>query len=303
MERFFVRMRHGAPAAVLVAVVLSFLIQLRVGATSTAAVRLTLGAAALCWFLVGLALRARAWRIADMPVSKVRAAAVGECEFSGSTQAPQPQPAPGSGIPCAWYRWELQHYINAGKSSHWRTEEKQQFEQPFWVTDDTGSIWVDPRGAQFDGIAREVLAVPDRRGRWRQLEWRLADRAPVYVMGQVSMAENGRLFVSGGTDSDVDFLISDDSKRTVAVRMGRWAWLSLALAGVAAVFTPILTGGTSYNDYDGKSSASFGANGSRIVAVMVAVAYLATLALTWLVRMYNRLVIVRNQAQKAWASI
>jgi LemA protein len=40
-----------------------------------------------------------------------------------------------------------------------------------------------------------------------------------------------------------------------------------------------------------------------VLAIAVGTAYLAVLALTWLIRMYNRLVIVRNQAQKAWASI
>lgn len=54
------------------------------------------GAAAL-WFLIGVELRARAWRVLDTPTSKVAGAAVGTCELSGTAIALQPVVARASG--------------------------------------------------------------------------------------------------------------------------------------------------------------------------------------------------------------
>src|SRR5262249_31446636 len=127
MGSFLVRIRHGAPAAVLACVALALYFDLRVGDTTGVVPRVALGAGALCWFAIGLALRARAWRMVDMPISKTCAATIGECEFSGAAQSPEPQPAPGSAIPCAWYKWKLQHYVYAGKNSHWHTEQEYEF--------------------------------------------------------------------------------------------------------------------------------------------------------------------------------
>ena len=44
-------------------------------------------------------------------------------------------------------------------------------------------------------------------------------------------------------------------------------------------------------------------HGSSRLVVLVAIVYLAALASSWMPRLYNRLVAVRNQAEKAWASI
>jgi LemA protein len=301
MDTFLVRMRHGAPAAVLLCVGLALYFSFDVGVTSPAVPRGALAVGAVCWFAIGLLLRARAWRVVDTPISKTRAAAIGECEFSGAAQSPQPQAAPGSGIECAWYKWKLQHYIYEGKSSHWRTVEEYEFRNGFWLTDETGSIWIDPTHADFDGFEKSSLPVSGRRGRWRQLEWRLPQQAPTYVLGPVTATPDGKLMVADAEGSE-DFLVSDDSKRAVARRLGGWAWLSLVLAAIAAVVVPVLTVDPTV-DSDGQTKAAPSFHGSVRVAVLVAAIYCTILGLSWLVRVYNRLVMVRNQAQKAWASI
>jgi LemA protein len=302
MEGSLVRMRHAAPATVLLVVVVVFFVLLRVSAFDNPIPRVTLGAAAFCWFVIGLALRARTWRVVDTPISKVCAAAIGECEFQGVANSPAPENAPGSGIPCAWYRWKLQHYVHSGRSSHWDTVEHQEYDHGFWVTDDTGSIWVVPTNADMDGFDCETLPVLDRSGRWRQLEWRLPDKGGAYVLGPVVEAPTGQLMIACDHDSDADFLISEDSKKQVAQRLGRWAWLSLILAAIALVFVPLLTA-THSVDGNGSDQSRPALHGSIRLAAVVFVTYLAVLGLTWLVRVYNRLVIVRNQAEKAWGSI
>jgi LemA protein len=303
MESFLVRMRHGAPAAVLVCVALAIYFDLRTGDTSGVVTRAALAVGALCWFGIGLALRARAWRIVDTPISKTCAATIGECEFSGAAQSPEPQPAPGSGIQCAWYKWKLQRYVYEGKNSHWRTEQEYEFRRGFWLTDDTGSLWIDPTGAEFDGFPKDTLGVMDRPGKWRQLEWRLPQQAPTYVIGPVTSTPDGKLMVASSPGSDDDFLISDDSKRTVSRRLGGWAWASLILGLIAIVFVPLLSKGQPHFNYKGEADGTPALHGSVRLAVLVGAVYCMILSLSWLVRVYNRLVVVRNQAQKAWASI
>jgi LemA protein len=302
MEGSIVRMRHAAPATVLLVVVVVFLVMLRVGAFDNPIPRITLGAAAFCWFVIGIALRARTWRVVDTPISKTCAAAIGEGEFQGRANSPTPQNAPGSGIPCAWYRWKLQHYVHSGKSSHWETVEHNEYEHGFWVTDDTGSIWVVPANADMDGFDCDTLPVLDRSGRWRQLEWRLPDKGAAYVLGPVVQAPTGQLMIACDHDSDSDFLISEDSKKQVAQRLGRWAWLSLILAAIALVIVPLLTSTQSLNS-NGEQQSWPALHGSIRLATILFVAYLLVLGLSWLVRVYNRLVIVQTQAEKAWASI
>jgi LemA protein len=303
MTSFLVRMRHGAPATVLVCVGIAVWIGLRTGDTSGYITRTALAAGALCWFAMGLALRARAWRVADMPISKTCAATIGECEFSGAAQSPEPQAAPGSGIQCAWYKWKLERYVHAGKNSHWQVEQENEFRRGFSLTDDTGSIWIDPTGADFDGFHRDTLPVMDRPGKWRQLEWRLAQGAPTYVLGPVTTTPDGALMVASSPGSDDDFLISDDSKRTVAHRLGQWAWVSLILGLIAVVIVPLLSKGQPHYNYKGEADGGPALHGSVRIAILVGAIYCTVLGLSWLMRVYNRLVIVRNQAQKAWASI
>jgi len=303
MGSFLVRMRHGAPLSILGFVAIVCVFDLRFDVTSPVVLRAALATGALCWFVTGLALRARAWRVADTPVSKVRAATIGEDEFSGIAQSPWPQHAPASGVECAWYRWKLQHYVRAGKSSHWHTEQEFVFDRGFWLTDDTGSIWIDPTTADLDGFPTETLpGPPDRGGKWRQLEWRLPQGGPVYVLGPVTAMPNGQLLVASTKDSDADYLISGDSKRTVEGRLGRWAWVSLALGLAAAMLVPVIAVSQSV-DSEGKTTTVPALHGNPRIALLIGAAFVAMLALSWLVRVYNRLVIVLNQARKAWASI
>jgi LemA protein len=299
MPRLFTRMPHSAPIVVFGIGFAVLFVELKIGLDGGAAVRSTLLAAAIAWFFVGLALRARAWRIVDTPVSKVRAAAVGECEFLGIAQSPSPQAAPGSGIPCAWFHWELQHYVRRGRSSEWRTVEQINFASSFWLTDPTGSVWIEPEGADFDGFEQFILPAPGHAGKWRQVEKRLPDQSPVCVLGPVIPTSDGKLIIASGTDKDADFLISDDSRSTVANRLGRWAWCAIVLGALAAVIGSAVRTHTVSSSFETTTSVSFATR----VALLVGTSYLVALWMTWLIRVFNRLVLVRNQAQKAWASI
>jgi len=127
MDSFLVRMRHGAPTAILGFVAIVCVVDLRFDVPSPVVLRAALATGALCWFLTGLALRARAWRVADTPVSKVCAATIGEDEFSGVAQSPTPQHAPASGV-----EWSLDLAIPATRSAE-RVGENAAAGAPPWL--------------------------------------------------------------------------------------------------------------------------------------------------------------------------
>jgi LemA protein len=288
------RIQHGLPLGLLFVVVFLTL-WLHAIAPGLLAI------AAVLWLLLGIALRVRAWRIVDTPVSKVSAAAVGASEFSGVVHGNEPQPAPGSGIPCVWYRWQLQEYRHSGKQSSWHVEQQRDFNEGFWLADDTGRIWIATANAIFDGIDSHRMPVPDRSGRWRQVEWRIAEGQQISVVGPVCAAGND-LVVSCDKGDGRDFIISDDSKHVVARRYSTAAWISLALGLIAIVLVPLLR----FNDTvgaNGKDETHISLAGNGRLALILGAIYVGALAFSWFGRIYNRLVVVRVQAEKAWSSI
>ncbi|MDZ4827760.1 MAG: LemA family protein [Actinomycetota bacterium] len=294
-----VRLR-AQPAAVLsmlVVVVVACFFLTKVPVDGPAAPRALLWGAALLWFVWGLRLRATAWRIVDTPTSKVAAAAVGTSELAGTAIASHPAPAPASGTSCVWFSWKLQQWRKRGKDHEWVTVDSSEWRHPFVIEDDTGSIRVDPQGADFHGVKEHKYPVPGRAGKWQQLEWLVADRAQVYVLGPVRVDPTGTALEVGG---DGEFMISDDSEKRIAFRFGAWAWVALVFGLAAAVVAPIFFLRT---PEFGDREIGVELDGVTHLIVAAGAIYLVALAASWLLRAYNRLVIVKNQAQKAWSSI
>lgn len=298
-----IRLHHALPVALgIVVAVALFALPGWLHLDGTGFPRAVLGAAAVGWLVLGIRLRARAWRVLDTPTTKVLAATVGTCELTGTAIAREPAPAPGSGTESVWFRWELQEHRKRGKHSSWVTVDRREHVRPFVLEDDTGAIVVDPHRAEFHGFRRTRMRVPERGRTWRQLEWRLPDRAQAYVLGPVrAVADAHTAGLEVRAEPGEELLVSDDAEPTVARRLGAWAWLSLALGFAAACAAPIARVATA--QVGSETEVTYHLLADRSPAVVAAAVYVAGLAGSWLVRAYNRLVIVRNQAAKAWASI
>ena len=115
--------------------------------------------ALLCFYLAfRFLLRARL--IADIPTSKIRAAAQGYTELEGLAQlmdGPAIQ-APLSGIPCVWYSYKIEekcHHSSGGRHQNgWKTIESGISDAIFHLQDDTGLCIVDPDGAEVTPSVR-----------------------------------------------------------------------------------------------------------------------------------------------------
>ena len=88
--------------------------------------------------------------IMNTPSSKIRSAAMGLVEVSGSARGPQTIPAGITGEACYYYRaiaWQLRQ---SGKNESWKKVADESLFVPFFVDDSTGRLLVDPQGAELD---------------------------------------------------------------------------------------------------------------------------------------------------------
>lgn len=103
-------------------------------------------------------LRRARW-VEDTPTSRVRSAAQGLVELKGQLDAGGHAPliSPLGEVDCLWYRFSIEEYRRVGKSSRWQLVERGVSERPFLLRDETGTCWIDPRGAEVH---------PRQRRRW-----------------------------------------------------------------------------------------------------------------------------------------
>jgi hypothetical protein len=88
--------------------------------------------------------------IVNTPFSKIRSACMGLVEVSGIAKGSQTIPAGLTGQACYYYEaiaWQLRQ---SGKSRQWQKVADERLYVPFFVEDPTGSLVVDPQGAQLD---------------------------------------------------------------------------------------------------------------------------------------------------------
>jgi LemA protein len=268
--------------------------------------RLVLGLGSVAWLFWSLRLRARQWRLDDVPTSECVNVPVGFAEVSGRARLEPPLASRATATPCAYYKWELQEYRRSGKNSRWVTVESELRDPAFRVVDATGCVWVDPRHAELIGIDQHVSAVPGRSKKWRQVEWRLDIDEPVYVIGPTRVRNDSAEVEFATEDSGDEFIVSDDAERKVRNKIAFAAWASSVLGALAAGLTFVVRAEPTF-DSDGDPSVAYHFIDSwarvwrfALVAVLV---FVGSLVFSWLFRAYNRLVRIRGQAERAWSLI
>lgn len=149
----------------------------------------------------------RARLIEDTPTVKIRAVHQGYAEIEGRALAHEtPLKAPLSGLPCVWYRYQVQQKVRDVRGrERWQTVDYGASEAVFRLADNTGELTVDPTGADV---------YPHHRDRWhgdharlhlqaglaarlsqplaayRYTEERINERDPVYALGLVKNARH-----------------------------------------------------------------------------------------------------------------
>lgn len=143
-----------------------------------------LGLGCLGW---GFVLLHRKRAIDNVPRSRLRSVAMGFAEVEGVARMRTPVMAPYSGIPCVACRF-LAEEEDSDRRGGWRTVESGQSPDWFTLDDGTGTIVVDPDGADLH-LGRDYRTIERAEGwfgkRRRYTEWRLHPGETACVVGTV----------------------------------------------------------------------------------------------------------------------
>lgn len=134
----------------------------------------------------GVAILRRRRLIETLPTSPTGLVREGLAEIEGEARPAAPLTAPLSGQPCVYYRYKLEEQRRGRPGRRqWRTVDRGESEQPFYLEDSSGRIRVEPAGAEM------VLRRDFRSSGWggllsgrkRLSEWRIEPGDRVFVLG------------------------------------------------------------------------------------------------------------------------
>lgn len=153
---------------------------------------IALGLVALVSVAAWLAAVKRRRTILDTPTARIASAPQGYVEIRGTGHALADNPvrSPLTGLPCLWYRYQVERKTSDGK---WETAERGESDASFIVRDDSGEVLVDPDGAEIMTGHKETWQRHDTRN----TEWKFINGDPMYVLG--------RFHTIGGTTLSLDF--------------------------------------------------------------------------------------------------
>jgi len=101
-------------------------------------------------FVSGFSEYQRFQLVRGTPTSKVRSMAMGMVEIVGqAVDAGELLASPVTGEDCLFYKYKVEEYQQNGDDKDWVTIDEGVEGTSFYVQDDTGSVLVDPRGADL----------------------------------------------------------------------------------------------------------------------------------------------------------
>jgi LemA protein len=266
----------------------------------------------------------RWWLILDTPTSDAAHVFIGFNEVAGKVRAiSEPLVSPLTGDRCVWWHYKLQRYEKSGDSSSWHTKDEGTYRAPFEIVDASGAIRVDPVEMHLAACPETTLAKDDLPyvtvnqlhaaatqvrhalhggiidsifgndvgtgtltmldGKWRAIEQTLRDGEQVYAQGEASMRDDAAVV---GVKLGAPLHVRVGSEAAARDRAQIYAMAGTVLGAGALVMAPGVVAG--------RPNAWMIVTGAGVALVLLT---------SYLVRLYNRLVRVRQQAEKAWSLI
>ena len=226
--------------------------------------------------------------IEHVPTSPVRGAAYGLVELKGKPQAAnQWLTAPVSNRECVCYRHKIERRKRSGKKSSWVTVSDTTESSRFWCRDHTGSMEVDPEGADIvfsDKLVR-------RRGSRRHTEWLIGREDQVYCLGSATIDQrtHDRLQLER-EDEDVPYVISSMAEDQLKEHKARSGFAALNMGIVATMVAGMGLAGM---------VVSFG----PMLYVVMAGISCSYLLILLAIMYYNDLVFLRDRVDRGWSNI
>ena len=199
--------------------------------------------------VVGFRSLAQRERVRAIPLSRVRSMSMGAVGLVGRVAAIASFKAPYSRAECVWYRFEVRQDrgdAGAGDSLYRTIEEGTSGDVPFLLRDDTGSVLVQPSGAEVD-VDPETFPLDDRT---RAIEWAVGVGAQVFVNGFAQrrstdssgprptvLPDRDDVFVGSGPDTPLT--IAQKSRAEEVDRLSHRSYWPIA-AGTAYLMVALL---------------------------------------------------------------
>jgi hypothetical protein len=186
-------------------------------------------------FFWGLRCYQRKRLLQNTPTSKVDAVALGMAELCGRAVPHESMTSPIEQLPCVYWRYKVEEWRSAGKSSQWVTIDSGEKRVPFYLEDDTGRILVIPLQATIDipktlqveppksplisEVSPRILAFAEEKSielggvftpKKRFTEWMIAAGDTLFVFGPVIALDADRV---GGAKAGSRIVCQDGSSR------------------------------------------------------------------------------------------
>lgn len=101
-------------------------------------------------FFRGFLLLSRKRLLLNTPTSKIRSAAMGLLEVSGTATGPYLLHTPIAAVPCFLYRTIVWQKTDDSRNNEWKKVAEETLHVPFFLDDGTGRLLVQPQGAELD---------------------------------------------------------------------------------------------------------------------------------------------------------
>lgn len=282
--------------------------------------------------------------LADTPTSKALGVFIGEVEVSGVCVSQAPLISSLALAPCVYYRWQVvEHCVRGSGDNRYSSEEvvASGFHSAgFYLEDETGSIWVNPAGAEVEArrVFKKLVSrrdplyygkgpsneVHSSKGLREFTEYALCVGTKVFIRGRASERPEVVAAQIGHDGSAGMFIISYRGERSISVWMG-WkanAWdFAGAFAAINAVVVasaglgPVLLAYGAFLDMvfsDGHPVKMFGDGLSGALPSVAALPqglligvglYLLAAVVGWARMVFNSMVGLRNRVAQAYSLI
>lgn len=215
-------------------------------------------------------------KVQNTPTSKIRSVAMGLAEIYGKSISITENYSPFTNEKCVYYKIQVQAYIEKkgdDDSSSWHTILTKELNNIFKLEDNTGTINVDPKGAEINldiakskegnitkkllslsGINEEIVSFINKlntneqsiinrykNNKIKVTEWRILDGEQVYVLGSVEPSstsnEQERYTIKKGVEKMLFISNKEEKKLVSKLQMGVIFRLAggLALSVIAMV--------------------------------------------------------------------
>lgn len=116
--------------------------------------------------------------VADTPTSRIASAPQGYVEIVGRGKQPPGAKlvSPISGLPCLWFRYRVERR----NGDRWEHVESAVSHDTFGVDDGSGTLLIDPEGAEIRTSHKQVST----QGGYRRTEWTLIEGETIYAIGE-----------------------------------------------------------------------------------------------------------------------